>query len=131
MIKDYRKWNKLKSTYIDGYLKFLNDATNRIHPDLMPLSTQTGRFASRRANLQNCFDDRTKILTKREFILFSDLTNDDEVAQRENGEIEFVKPMEIINQKYKGDMIQITNQHINLCMTPEHRCLLKSRKSNK
>lgn len=54
MIKDYRKWNKLKSTYIDGYLKFLNNATNRIHPDLMPLSTQTGRFASRNANLQNC-----------------------------------------------------------------------------
>ena len=54
MIKDYRKWNKLKSTYIDGYLKFLNNATNRIHPDLMPLATQTGRFASRRANLQNC-----------------------------------------------------------------------------
>lgn len=54
MIKDYRKWNKLKSTYIDGYLKFLNSSTNRIHPDLMPLSTQTGRFASRRANLQNC-----------------------------------------------------------------------------
>ena len=54
MIKDYRKWNKLKSTYIDGYLKFLNNATNRIHPDLMPLATQTGRFASRNANLQNC-----------------------------------------------------------------------------
>lgn len=54
MIKDYRKWNKLKSTYIYGYLKFLNSSTNRIHPDLMPLSTQTGRFASRNANLQNC-----------------------------------------------------------------------------
>ena len=54
MIKDYRKWNKLKSTYIAGYLKFLNSSTNRIHPDLMPLSTQTGRFASRNANLQNC-----------------------------------------------------------------------------
>lgn len=54
MVKDYRKWNKLKSTYIDGYLKFLNNATNRIHPDLMPLATKTGRFASRNANLQNC-----------------------------------------------------------------------------
>lgn len=54
MVKDYRKWNKLKSTYIDGYLKFLNSSTNRIHPDLMPLATQTGRFASRNANLQNC-----------------------------------------------------------------------------
>lgn len=54
MVKDYRRWNKLKSTYIDGYLKFLNSSTNRIHPDLMPLATQTGRFASRNANLQNC-----------------------------------------------------------------------------
>ncbi|MDO4200458.1 MAG: DNA polymerase, partial [Clostridia bacterium] len=54
MVKDYRKWNKLKSVYIDGYLKFLNNSTNRIHPDLMPLATQTGRFASRNANLQNC-----------------------------------------------------------------------------
>lgn len=53
MITEYRKWNKLKSTYIDGYLKFLNIATNRIHPDLMPLATETGRFASRNANLQN------------------------------------------------------------------------------
>lgn len=54
MIKDYRKWNKLKSVYIDGYLRFLNSSTNRIHPDLMPLATQTGRFVSRNANLQNC-----------------------------------------------------------------------------
>lgn len=53
MITEYRKWNKLKSTYIDGYLKFLNIATNRIHPDLMPLATETGRFVSRNANLQN------------------------------------------------------------------------------
>ncbi len=53
MITEYRKWNKLKSTYIDGYLKFLNTATNRIHHDLMPLATETGRFASRNANLQN------------------------------------------------------------------------------
>lgn len=53
IVEEYRKWNKLKSTYIDGYLKFLNSATNRIHPDLLPLATQTGRFASRNANLQN------------------------------------------------------------------------------
>ena len=53
MIAEYRKWNKLKSTYISGYLKFLNTDTKRIHPDLMPLATETGRFASRNANLQN------------------------------------------------------------------------------
>ncbi len=54
IIKEYRKWGKIKSTYIDSYLKYLNTATGRIHPDLFPLGTETGRFASRYPNLQNC-----------------------------------------------------------------------------
>ena len=54
IIKEYRKWGKIKSTYIDSYIKHLNPATNRIHPDLFPLGTETGRFASRNPNLQNC-----------------------------------------------------------------------------
>lgn len=54
LIQEYRKWGKLKSTYIDGYLQHINTATGRIHPDLMPLGTETGRFASRNPNLQNC-----------------------------------------------------------------------------
>jgi len=54
LVQEYRKWGKLKSTYIDGYLHCVNSATGRIHPDLIPLGTETGRFASRSPNLQNC-----------------------------------------------------------------------------
>ena len=54
LVQEYRKWGKLKATYIDGFLKFLNPITGRIHPDLMPLGTETGRFAARNPNLQNC-----------------------------------------------------------------------------
>jgi DNA polymerase-1 len=54
LIQEYRKWGKLKTTYLDGYLKFLNPATGRIHPDMMPLATDTGRFACRNPNMQNC-----------------------------------------------------------------------------
>ena len=54
LVQEYRKWGKLKSTYIDGYLEHINNATGRIHPDLMPLGTETGRFAARNPNLQNC-----------------------------------------------------------------------------
>jgi len=54
LVQEYRKWGKLKSTYIDGYLRCINAATGRIHPDLMPLGTETGRFASRNPNMQNC-----------------------------------------------------------------------------
>lgn len=54
LVQEYRKWGKLKSTYIDGYLAHINDATDRIHPDFLPLGTETGRFASRNPNIQNC-----------------------------------------------------------------------------
>ena len=54
LVQEYRKWGKLKTTYLDGYLKFLNPATGRIHPDMMPLATDTGRFACRNPNMQNC-----------------------------------------------------------------------------
>lgn len=53
LIQEYRRWGKLKSTYLDGYLRFINEATGRIHPDLLPLGTETGRFAARKPNLQN------------------------------------------------------------------------------
>ncbi len=52
-VQEYRRWAKIKSTYIDGYLKHINSATGRIHPDLLPLATETGRFASRSPNCQN------------------------------------------------------------------------------
>jgi DNA polymerase-1 len=54
LIQEYRKWGKLKSTYIDGYLEYINGETGRIHSDLFPLGTDTGRFACRKPNLQNC-----------------------------------------------------------------------------
>jgi DNA polymerase-1 len=54
VVQEYRRWSKSKTTYIDGYLRFMNPATGRIHPDLMPLATETGRFASRNPNMQNC-----------------------------------------------------------------------------
>lgn len=53
LVQEYRKWGKLKSTYIDGYLQHINPVTGRIHPDLFPLGTETGRFAARKPNLQN------------------------------------------------------------------------------
>lgn len=52
-IQEYRKWSKIKSTYIDGLLKLINSKTGRIHTDFFPLGTDTGRFSSRNPNLQN------------------------------------------------------------------------------
>ena len=53
LVQDYRKWGKIKSTYIDGYLKWLNPVTGCMHPDFYALSTDTGRFNCQRPNAQN------------------------------------------------------------------------------
>ena len=52
-ILEYRKWSKLKTTYLDGYISAISSATGRVHPDLMPLKAATGRFACANPNLQN------------------------------------------------------------------------------
>ena len=52
-ILEYRKWSKLRTTYLDGYTSAINSATGRVHPDLMPLKAATGRFACANPNLQN------------------------------------------------------------------------------
>ncbi len=53
LVQEYRKWCKIKSTYIDGYLKYINPVTGCIHPDLFALSTDTGRMNSCNPNCQN------------------------------------------------------------------------------
>lgn len=53
LIQEYRRWGKIKGTYLGGYLRHVNGATGRIHPDFLPLGTETGRFAARNPNLQN------------------------------------------------------------------------------
>ena len=53
LVQEYRRWGKIRSTYITGYAQHINAATGRIHADLFPLGTETGRFAARRPNLQN------------------------------------------------------------------------------
>ncbi len=53
LVQEYRKWGKIKSTYIDGYLKYINPVTGCIHPELFALSTDTGRMNCRNPNAQN------------------------------------------------------------------------------
>lgn len=53
LVQEYRKWGKIKSTYIDGYLKHLNAVTGNIHPNMYALSTDTGRFNCNQPNCQN------------------------------------------------------------------------------
>ena len=50
----------------------IDNTTGRIHPDLMPLGTETGRFAARNPNLQNCPRKDNDPIGVRNFIVAPD-----------------------------------------------------------
>jgi len=52
LILEYRKYFKLKSTYIDALLR-LRDGEGRVHTSFDQVATATGRISSQEPNLQN------------------------------------------------------------------------------
>lgn len=75
----------------------------------------------------DCYDNQTEILTNSGWKFFKDLTEEDLVAQvLDNGSREFVKPLEIINQKYSGKMNHFKDFHgkVDLLVTPNHRMVI-------
>lgn len=71
----------------------------------------------------HCYDQETEILTPEGWKYFGKLKEDDKVAQwwSETENIEFVKPSEIVYQKYEGEMISCETQNLSFLVTPNHR----------
>lgn len=65
-IISYRKFQKLKSTYVDVYLRICSESGNIIHTSFNQALTNTGRISSSDPNLQNIptNDEDGKILRK-------------------------------------------------------------------
>lgn len=78
-----------------------------------------------------CHIEGTEIMTDRGFIDFRDLKMTDKVATfDEDRKITFVKPDNIINKYYKGEMYSFDNTFISAVVTPNHRFALYSGKNN-
>lgn len=76
----------------------------------------------------DCYSSDTSILTPNGWKLFTDLTDDDLVAQvKDDGSYEFIKPLKIINQEYSGPMQYFQDHHgkVDLIVTPNHRMILE------
>ena len=52
LILDYRTVTKLKSTYVDGFMKLIGE-DGRIHSSFNQTETRTGRISSTEPNMQN------------------------------------------------------------------------------
>ncbi len=68
LVQEYRKWGKVMTTYIDGYLKHIDTATGKIHPSFFALSTATGRFSCNSPNCQNLPRKSNDPIGVRDFI---------------------------------------------------------------
>jgi DNA polymerase-1 len=53
LLLEYRKYSKLKSTYIDAIPNYISDITGRVHSSFNQAGTATGRLSSSDPNLQN------------------------------------------------------------------------------
>lgn len=71
----------------------------------------------------NCYSADTEILTENGWKFFYNLDNNERVAtlNQENDELEYQLPTKYIKSEYKGRMLSIDGNRINLMVTPNHR----------
>jgi hypothetical protein len=69
-----------------------------------------------------CYDEQTEILTKRGWIRFSELTEDDEAAtvNPKGLHFEWQHPYRVVWQHYSGEMLHFGNRCFDLLVTPNH-----------
>jgi len=81
----------------------------------------------------NCYSSDTEILTETGWKTFDKLNQNEKVMtfDHEKRILEFQKPEKIHWMKYNGDMIHFEHRELDLLVTPNHRMLIKNRKSEK
>ena len=87
----------------------------------------TGRFST---DVPNCFDDKTEVLTTEGWVGSATLRKGHIVAQwhPDTDIIDFVHPERVVHEPYAGPLVSLQNQHIDLLLTPNHRCPLVNRR---
>ena len=81
-----------------------------------------------------CHDSETEILTKRGFVFFADLLDNDIVGAVEpkTHRLVWEKPLDRQTYRYDssvyGDMVLFESKHTNFCVTPNHELYLRNRR---
>ena len=76
----------------------------------------------------NCYDDKTEVLTREGWKLFSEVSLEDEFYSMNplNREVEFVKPLRLIQKPYKGKMLGCKTRRLDFLVTPDHNSFLSA-----
>jgi len=77
----------------------------------------------------NCFDDKTEVLTDNGWKFFKDLKREEKVLTLNSNTLtaEWQKPIRYVNNTYRGKMYSWHNKRIDLLVTPNHLFFIKSR----
>lgn len=125
---DYDAIENMLNVYQDGIVSIVSDSYNLWRVITEYFGTRLkDRIMARNGKVvcrPDCFCDQTSILTPSGWKLFADLTDEDMVAQvTDEGEYEFVKPLEVVRQPYQGKMHRFKDHHgkVDLLVTPNHR----------
>lgn len=85
----------------------------------------TNTNPSGEGKVMGCYDDKTKVLTDRGFILFKDLTPNHKVLTMEDTKVKYVKPQRYYKYYYDGIMYHVKSKSVDLCITPNHNIYYK------
>src|SRR5262249_29697498 len=119
------KLEKLYGTYITGIPKYI-DNNGRLHTNFNQDVARTGRLSS---SDPNCFHPNTEVLTRAGWTRFADYVFPTPIAQWDaNGAVTFVAPTAYFKQD-ASRLVHLDNQHTHLRVTPDHRCLLRHRRT--
>jgi hypothetical protein len=72
-----------------------------------------------------CFENCAEVYTKRGWIRWDEVTDDDEFACRVHNRFAWSKASKIIRQPYKGPMVVAESSSFKMKVTPSHRVLFK------
>ncbi len=129
-VRPWRRWNDYRRTSTGRLVGGMVGPDGRLHGDYSVCAPKTGRISS---SGPNCFDGETEVLTREAGWVRFDVAAQNPGAYTlaqwsEHRGIEFVHPTAWHRRDFHGKMVHLKNQHIDLLVTPDHRCLLQNRK---
>ncbi|KKM99165.1 hypothetical protein LCGC14_1150670 [marine sediment metagenome] len=82
--------------------------------------------------IRNCYDPDTEVLTEESgWVKFRDLNEDAAIAIRKDGYLEYEVPKLHYRAPYKGEMVGIRQQGVDLLVTPDHHLWASTRRTRK
>lgn len=127
-VRDYREAYKKASTYYQSFLYHAGEE-KILHANIRQAGTTTGRFAY---SDPNCLWEDTEVLTKEGWKKGVRVTKEDLVACFcvDKKRLFWRSPSKVfVSREKEIELVKIKNQHMDIWMTPEHRCLFRDRRT--